>query len=258
MLKNKNKGEVVNLEYSIDIPKSLTMQEALKNVLGLLQKNYLSNHGEEIYSAKLKLSEYEEIITPDIKDAGKYVGENHIVKISLDTDNNIRLGNSALAALFSIDKIESPDVNIDSLHNLINLIDELIEKELIRAYKSVGNGGVVVALCEMAILGNCGISAHLLSYNYYNQAFNEELAIILEIDRVKYDDFMLIVYKFFCKKSHPFPDSPTSYVESKHYYFNINCFGLTQKEEIIDIWWGVGSKMNINESTQTIKEWFEK
>ena len=248
----------MSLEYSIDTPKNLTMQKALENLLKFLSDNYANNHSEKMYSARLILDAYENKISPNIKDAGKYVGENMIIKITLDVENKSRLGKSAFATMLGNINAEEPDFNNDDLIKLINLIDELIKKDLIRSFKNVGDGGVVIALCEMAVLGNCGISAHLLSYDYYNQAFNEEVSILIEVDRRKNNEFMNIVHDFYCKDTHPFPDSPTACVESKHHYFNINCFGLTQKEEIIDIWWGVGSKMNIKESTQTIKQWFKK
>jgi hypothetical protein len=246
----------MSLDYSIKIPDDLTMPDALRNLLGFLRNGYQENHSKKISDARMTLSGYEKMITPGIKDAGKYIGENMIVKISLDVENKARLGKTAFAAMLGDTNTEEADFNNDDLINLTQLIDELIKKDLIRAFKSIGDGGVVVALCEMAVLGNCGISAHLLSYDYYNQAFNEEVSILLEVDRRKYDEFMNIVHDFYCKDTHPFPDLPTACVESKHHYFNINCFALTQKEEIIDIWWGVNSKMNIKESTQTIKLWF--
>jgi hypothetical protein len=246
----------MSLEYSLDLPKNLTMQTALKEVLGLLKKGYKSDHSKNILDARSMLSKFERIVTPDIKDAGKYIGENYIIKITLDIENKARLGGSVLAKLYNIENVENPDIDSDDLDNLVSLINELIEKELIRSYKVINDGGVIVSLCYMSILADSGLNAHLLSYDFYNQAFNEEIGIILEVDRKKYVDFVTVIHNYYCRKSHPFPGISSSAIEPKHHYFNVHSLGLTQKEKTIDIWWGLNCKMNICESTDNIRRWF--
>jgi hypothetical protein len=231
------------------IPSELKMDEALRAVFSMLGKNEAVDKAREI------LLEYEKQVSPSIKDAGKYIGENPIVKISLDIHNNARLGKSVFAESIGANFDEYPTYTQEDLDNLINLVEDLIKNQLIIAYKVVNKGGIITALCEMAVLGGSGISAHMLSYNYFNQAFNEEVAIIVEIDRRKYDEFMSVVKKYYYRKSHPYPGSRAC-VPIEHFYFNIHRFALTQKKQIIDIWWSTKCSYNIEKSTSEIMQWY--
>ena len=52
---------------------------------------------------------------------------------------------------------ESPDVDVTSLKAMYQTTQQLIAEGLISAGHDVSDGGLAVALLEMAFAGNCGI-----------------------------------------------------------------------------------------------------
>lgn len=78
----------------------------------------------------------------------------------------------------------------------MNLLQALIDKRAVASGHDISDGGIVVALLEMAFAGNCGIDVNLPKPNHdtphdANLAalFAEEIGLLLEV-------FTLCIYPF--------------------------------------------------------------
>jgi phosphoribosylformylglycinamidine synthase len=115
--------------------------------------------GTIVISAYVTCPDITKVITPDIKRPG----ESRLLFIDLGEGKN-RLGGSALAQCYKQIGDESPDVdNPQLLKNTFNAVQHLIEKGLILSGHDRSDGGLIVALLEMAFGGNCGIEINIES-----------------------------------------------------------------------------------------------
>jgi phosphoribosylformylglycinamidine synthase len=97
-----------------------------------------------------------------------------------------RLGGSALAQVYEQIGDEAPDLDDPAdLRRLAAALAELRAAGLVRAYHDRSDGGLVVALLEMAFAGGCGVEALLEARGERALAalFSEELGAILQVER---------------------------------------------------------------------------
>ena len=116
-------------------------------------------------------------VTPDLKSVNNYI-------IYVPLSSSFRLGGSVLAQ--SNDQIGStfscPGMdNVRTFIETFNAIQKLIDNEMIVSGHDISDGGLIVALCEMALAGNLGIDIKL-DFNVHpiNLLFAEELGLLIE------------------------------------------------------------------------------
>jgi phosphoribosylformylglycinamidine synthase len=117
--------------------------------------------------------------TPDIKRPGK----TRLLFVPLG-GREARLGGSALAQVYSQVGDESPDVEDGHvLKQAFTAIQELIREDLILAGHDVSDGGLVVALLEMAFAGDCGLHISMDSpHEPLALLFSEEAGLLAEYE----------------------------------------------------------------------------
>jgi phosphoribosylformylglycinamidine synthase len=106
-----------------------------------------------------------------------------------------RLGSSMLSQVYTQTGDVSPDLDDAAvLKNAFNLVQELIDKDLIRAYHDRSDGGMITTLCEMAFASRCGLNIELAeSGDVLAALFNEELGAVLQINANDSEKFKQIV-----------------------------------------------------------------
>jgi len=134
---------------------------------------------ELVISAYAPVPDITKVITPDIKRPG----ESELIFIDLSGDK-IRLGGSVLAQCYSQIGDESPDIdNPNMLKKAFLTVQQLIAKDLILSGHDLSDGGLIVALLEMAFAGNCGLQIGLHgSWNPIEKLFAEEAGLVIECD----------------------------------------------------------------------------
>jgi phosphoribosylformylglycinamidine synthase len=133
--------------------------------------------GQVVVSAYASMADVTRVVTPDIKRPG----ESRLMLLILTPGKN-RLGGSALAQALGQTGDEAPDVDDPGLLKRAFLaVQEMIRQELILAGHDRSDGGLVTALAEMAMSGNCGAAIRLAGSNEtIAQLFSEELGLIVE------------------------------------------------------------------------------
>ncbi|MFC1963576.1 phosphoribosylformylglycinamidine synthase, partial [Chloroflexota bacterium] len=133
--------------------------------------------GEVVISGYATMPDILKKATPDLKRPG----ESKIVLIDLAKGKN-RLGGSALAQTLGQIGDESPDVDdVLLLKNAFNAVQQLIDDGLALACHDRSDGGLITAVAEMAMAGNCGVSIALLDgEKVIPQLFSEELGLVIE------------------------------------------------------------------------------
>lgn len=119
-------------------------------------------------------------------------GETELFLIDLGLGKN-RLGGSCLAQVFNQLGTTTPDVDsADHLKGLYSAVQFLIEDKQLLAYHDRSDGGLFVALAEMAFAGNVGVRAQLQSLPSDDIAslFNEELGALIQVRSSAYANVM--------------------------------------------------------------------
>jgi len=112
---------------------------------------------EVVISAYCTVEDITKVITPDIKNPSK----SKLLLIDL-ANGKSRLGGSALAQCFDQIGNDCPDVeDVNLLKNAFYAIQEMIQKELITAGHDISDGGLITAVSEMIMAGNCGAELYL-------------------------------------------------------------------------------------------------
>lgn len=114
-----------------------------------------------IISAFARVSDVRKTLTPQLRaDRGK----TELILIDLGGGRR-RLGGSALAQVYGQLGNTAPDlsssIEIDKLKRLFSVIQELKRADQIIAYHDRSDGGLFVALCEMAFAGHVGVTVNL-------------------------------------------------------------------------------------------------
>jgi len=125
--------------------------------------------------------------------------EGQIVYVDLSSNNQRRLGGSALAQTYGQLGANPPDMeDPTTLKNAFKAVQELIGNRLVSAGHDRSDGGLITCLLEMSFAGNCGFSIQLPSGTEYNNnnnnnnalddsngilssLYNEELGLVLEV-----------------------------------------------------------------------------
>jgi phosphoribosylformylglycinamidine synthase len=109
-----------------------------------------------------------------------------------------RLGGSALAQVYDQIGDSCPDVeDIKYLKTVFEAVQGLMDKRLVASGHDISDGGIIVALSEMAFAGNCGVEVDLpLPPNDTSKLapfatlFAEELGLLLEVNRSKLETIL--------------------------------------------------------------------
>jgi len=117
-------------------------------------------------------------VTPDFKRGG-----SAIVFVDL-AEGRVRLGASALAQVYNQVGDDCPDVeDVPLLVRAFKAVQDLISRNLILAVHDRSDGGLIVALLEMAFAGNVGLDINLHSCASAAEfLFNEELGLVIECE----------------------------------------------------------------------------
>ena len=134
--------------------------------------------GQVVVSTYATVPDVTCVVTPDIKRAG----ESRLLLLDLAAGRR-RLGGSALAQACGQVGDETPDVDDPSLLvRAFGAVQELIERELVRAGHDVSDGGLVTTLAEMAMPVGCGLSVTLpAGVDPMATLFAEELGLVVEV-----------------------------------------------------------------------------
>lgn len=185
---------MIDLGIAIDGGKdSLSMAAKVKGEI-------IKAPGELTISAYAPVEDINKVITPDLK----HPGQSEIWLIDLGA-GKCRLGGSALAQVFNQLGDESPDVDDPQvLKNSFVAVQKMIAEDIILSGHDRSDGGLITALLEMAFAGNCGFDADLLADQKCGSAhgfaieyfFNEELGLIVEVDKNKKEEFKKIIREY--------------------------------------------------------------
>ena len=109
------------------------------------------------------------------------IQQSEILLISLNEQQ--RLGGSILQdVLDNTDMIAPPDIDdANALKQLFNCVQEL--HEIILSYHDKSDGGILTSLCEMIMASRIGIDVSIDDMDVYNFFFNEEIGIIIQVDK---------------------------------------------------------------------------
>ena len=139
--------------------------------------------GNLVVSAYVGCPDVTAVVTPDLKLPGTGV----LVHVDLGAGRR-RLGGSALAHAYSQIGDESPDVDAAALKAAFVTTQALITDRAISAGHDVSDGGLAVAVLEMAFAGNVGIDVRVAGAAGADAAagdaaalFAEEVGLVLEV-----------------------------------------------------------------------------
>jgi phosphoribosylformylglycinamidine synthase len=111
-----------------------------------------------VVSAFAPVPDVSKTLTPQLRTDS---GETELILIDLGNGKN-RLGGSALAQVYKQTGNEAPDVDDPQrLKAFFNVMQNLNRENKLLAYHDRSDGGLLVALCEMAFAGHVGITANL-------------------------------------------------------------------------------------------------
>lgn len=123
-------------------------------------------------------------LTPQLQLTG---GHSHLLLVDLGAGRN-RLGGSALAQVCGLPggQLGGAVPDLDDPETLIKAFDTLQalnREDRLLAYHDRSDGGLFVALCEMAFAGHCGFEVALdpLGDDPVAAAFTEELGLLLQV-----------------------------------------------------------------------------
>ena len=147
-----------------------------------------------IISAFTPVTDVTKTLTPELK-----LGfENELLLIDLGAGKN-RLGASIAEQVYNYNSGDCADIdNAKQLLALFNCIQELNETGIITAYHDRSDGGLIVALLEMAFASRAALDIDLNETNQQNalaSLFNEEAGVVLQIAKENKSAFNDIVAK---------------------------------------------------------------
>ncbi len=116
-------------------------------------------------------------LTPDLKrDAAGSV----LLYVDLSRGAN-RLGASCLAQVYNQLGNETADADAKTLKAFFNAMQSIVRRGLALAYHDRSDGGIAVALAEMAVTGGVGLDATLPDGDALSVLFSEELGAVLQV-----------------------------------------------------------------------------
>ncbi len=131
-----------------------------------------------IVTAFAPTTDVAQVATPElVRDRG----ETRIVLLELP-GGQMRLGGSALAQVYAQGAGATADVESpQALRALFELIQALRVKGQLLAYHDRSDGGLLVALLEMAFAARCGLDISLLGDALLARLFNEEVGALVQV-----------------------------------------------------------------------------
>lgn len=116
-------------------------------------------------------------ITPELK-----LSEGKADIYLFDVTGKMRLGASCLGQVYNQIGNECPDVDsAEKFKQFLNSLLLLKKENLILAYHDRSDGGLITSLLEMAFTIRKGLNVYLNSNQDINEAFNEEIGVLLQI-----------------------------------------------------------------------------
>jgi len=187
---------------------------------------------ELVVSAYAPMPNITKVITPDIKRPG----QSKLIFIDL-SEGKVRLGGSVLAQVYNQIGDESPDIdNPDLLKRAFLTVQQLISEGLILSGHDVSDGGLIVALLEMAFAGNCGLRIGLNgSWDPLEKLFAEESGLLIECHRHNVGKLLKLLDCFELSSS---------------------IIGETTEEKSISM--AYNSKTVLNEKMPILRQWWEE
>ncbi|MBN2301222.1 MAG: phosphoribosylformylglycinamidine synthase, partial [Lentisphaerae bacterium] len=131
-------------------------------------------------------------VTPDLKP-----GHSRLLFIDLGEGRN-RLGCSALSQVYNQIGDNCPDLDNPTLVvAFFEAVQEMIENNILMAYHDRSDGGLFVALFEMAVAGRIGLDIDLsgLGEDPMSVLFSEELGAVLQVAETDVEKALLILAK---------------------------------------------------------------
>ncbi|KAF5807608.1 putative phosphoribosylformylglycinamidine synthase [Helianthus annuus] len=147
--------------------------------------------GNLVISAYVTCDDITKTVTPDLK----LKDDGVLLHVDLAKGKR-RLGGSALAQVFDQIGDECPDVDdVPYLKTVFEAVQDLLTAELISAGHDISDGGLIVAVLEMAFAGNCGVQVNLNSNgkSIFETLFSEELGLVLEVNKVNVNEVTAIL-----------------------------------------------------------------
>ncbi|KAJ0578913.1 putative phosphoribosylformylglycinamidine synthase [Helianthus annuus] len=147
--------------------------------------------GNLVISAYVTCDDITKTVTPDLK----LKDDGILLHVDLAKGKR-RLGGSALAQVFDQIGDECPDVDdVPYLKTVFEAVQDLLTAELISAGHDISDGGLIVAVLEMAFAGNCGVQINLNSNgkSIFETLFSEELGLVLEVNKVNVNEVTAIL-----------------------------------------------------------------
>ncbi|KAJ0790572.1 putative phosphoribosylformylglycinamidine synthase [Helianthus annuus] len=147
--------------------------------------------GNLVISAYVTCDDITKTVTPDLK----LKDDGILLHVDLAKGKR-RLGGSALAQVFDQIGDECPDVDdVPYLKTVFEAVQDLLTAELISAGHDISDGGLIVAVLEMAFAGNCGVKINLNSNgkSIFETLFSEELGLVLEVNKVNLNEVTAIL-----------------------------------------------------------------
>lgn len=130
-----------------------------------------------LITAFAPVSDVRRTITPELK-----ISSDNSSIYLLDVSGKMRLGASCLGQVFNQIGNENPDVeSAEDFKQFLNSLIQLKQANLIQAYHDRSDGGLITSLLEMAFTVRCGLNINLSSDKIFNEAFNEEIGVLLQI-----------------------------------------------------------------------------
>ncbi|NLE73465.1 MAG: phosphoribosylformylglycinamidine synthase [Actinobacteria bacterium] len=114
-------------------------------------------------------------VTPDLKTNGNRL-------LLLPVSHRQRLGGSALAQVLGVLGDEAPDIeDAAALEAVFRAVQELISSGAVVSCHDVSDGGLIVALLEMAFAGDRGWKVAVTGDDPYHALFAEEAGVVIEV-----------------------------------------------------------------------------
>jgi len=135
-----------------------------------------------IVSAFSPVIDIRQTLTPQLRTD---VGDTDLILIDLGNGQH-RLGGSALAQVYGVTGVETPDLDDAVLFSkFFHAIQRLNTEGKILAYHDRSDGGLLATVAEMAFTGRTGVDIHLdvLGHDALSIMFAEELGAVIQIKR---------------------------------------------------------------------------
>ena len=139
------------------------------------RKQTVKSPGTLVITGYAAVSDIRKRVTPEFKKSGNYV---YYLNLS---QNKYRLGGSVFYQELNQIGNQCPDFeDVDGFKDAFNKMQDLIDRDVIKAGHDVSDGGLLVSLLEMCFAGNMGFKGELKLDE--EALYAEELGVIFEVE----------------------------------------------------------------------------